>query len=117
MKLILKLLINAALVVLLAKLLSGVAVDSYGTAVIVAIVIALLNLSVKPLLIILTLPVTILTLGLFLLIINGIVIWMAHKLVDGFDISSFWMGVLFSVLLTVLQSIVHSILKEDKKPA
>lgn len=117
MKLILKLLINAALVVLLAKLLSGVSVDSYGTAVIVAIVIALLNLSVKPLLIILTLPVTILTLGLFLLIINGIVIWMAHKLVDGFDISSFWMGVLFSVLLTVLQSIVHSILKEDKKPA
>lgn len=116
MKLILKLLINAALVVLLAKLLSGVSVDSYGTAVIVAIVIALLNLSVKPLLIILTLPVTILTLGLFLLIINGIVIWMAHKLVDGFDISSFWMGVLFSVLLTVLQSIVHSILKEDKKP-
>jgi putative membrane protein len=117
MKLILKLLINAALVVLLAKLLSGVSVDSYGTAVIVAIVIALLNLSVKPLLIILTLPVTILTLGLFLLIINGIVIWMAHKLVDGFDISSFWMGVLFSILLTVLQSIVHSILKEDKKPA
>lgn len=117
MTLILKLLINAALVVLLAKVLSGVAVDSYGTAVIVAIVLALLNLSVKPMLIILTLPVTILTLGLFLLIINGIVVWMAHKLVDGFDISGFWMGILFSILLTVLQSIVNSILKEDKKPA
>lgn len=117
MKLILKLLINAALVVLLSKLLSGVYVDSYGTAVIVAIVIALLNLSVKPLLVILTLPVTLLTLGLFLLIINGIVIWMAHKLVDGFEISSFWMGILFSILLTVLQSIVYSILKEDKKEA
>ena len=117
MKLIIKLLINAALVVLLAKLLSGVSVDSYGTAVIVAIVIALLNLSVKPLLVILTLPVTLLTLGLFLLIINGIVIWMAHKLVDGFEISSFWIGILFSILLTVLQSIVNSILKEDKEPA
>lgn len=117
MKLIIKLFINAGLVVLLAKLLSGVSVDSYGTAVIVAIVIALLNLSVKPLLVILTLPVTLLSLGLFLLIINGIVIWMAHKLVDGFEVSSFWMGILFSVLLTVLQSIVNSILKEDKKTA
>ena len=104
------------MVVVLSKLLNGVHVDSYGTAVIVAVVIALLNLSVKPLLVILTLPVTILTLGLFLLIINGIVIWMAHKLVDGFDVSSFWMGILFSILLTILQSILHSLLKEDKKP-
>ena len=115
MKLIIKLLLNALIVVLLSKLLSGVNVDGYGTAVIVAIVIALLNLTVKPLLIILTLPVTLITLGLFLLIINGIIIWMAHKLVDGFEVSSFWMGVLFSILLTVFQSILYSLLKEDPK--
>lgn len=115
MKLIIKLLLNALIVVVLSKLLNGVNVDSYGTALIVAAVIALLNLFVKPVLVILTLPVTILTLGLFLLIINGIIIWMAHKLIDGFGISSFWMGILFSILLTVFQSILHSLLKEDPK--
>jgi putative membrane protein len=115
MKLILKLLLNAVAVVVLAKLLNGVNVDSYLTAVIVAVVISLLNIIVKPALIILTLPITLLTLGLFLLIINGIIIWMAHKLIDGFYVDNFWMGILFSILLAILQSILHSLLKEDKK--
>lgn len=115
MKLILRLLLNAVAVVLLAKLLNGVTVDGYVTAIIVAVVISLLNLIVKPALIILTLPITVLTLGLFLLIINGIIIWMAHKLIDGFYVDSFWMGILFSILLAILQSILHSLLKKDKK--
>ena len=115
MKLIIKLLLNALAVVLLSKLLSGVSVDGYTTAIIVAIVIAVLNLFVKPLIVLLTLPATILTLGLFLFVINAFIILLADKLTDGFSVSSFWIALLFSILLTILQSFLHSLIKEDKK--
>lgn len=115
MKLIIKLLLNALAVVLLAKLLSGVSVDSYTTAIIVAIVLALLNLIVKPLLVLLTLPATILTLGLFLFVINACIILLADKLIDGFSVSSFWIALLFSILLAILQAVLHSLIGEDKK--
>ena len=115
MKLIIKLLLNALAVVLLSKLLSGVSVDGYTTAIIVAIVIAVLNLFVKPLIVLLTLPATILTLGLFLFVINAFIILLADKLIDGFSVSSFWIALLFSILLTILQSFLQSLIKEDKK--
>ena len=115
MKLIIKLLLSALAVVLLSKLLSGVSVDGYTTAIIVAIVIAVLNLFVKPLIVLLTLPATILTLGLFLFVINAFIILLADKLIDGFSVSSFWIALLFSILLTILQSFLHSLIKEDKK--
>ena len=84
MKLILKLLLTALAVVILAKILPGVAVEGYGSAIIVAIVIALLRLLVKPILVLLTLPITVVTFGLFLLIINAIIILMADYFVGGF---------------------------------
>ncbi len=115
MKLIIKLLLNALAVIILSKVLSGVYVDNYTTAIIVAVVLSILNLLVKPVLVILTLPITIVTLGLFLLIINAFIILLADKLIDGFSVSSIWIAVLFSILLSVLQSILHSLLKEDKK--
>ncbi len=74
MKLIIRLLLNAIAVLVLAEILNGVQVDNYLTAVIVAVVLSVLNLLVKPLLIILTLPITIITLGLFLLVINAMII-------------------------------------------
>jgi len=83
MNLILRILLSALAVVVLAKILPGVGVDSYTTAIIVAIVLSLLNFIVKPILVILTLPVTILTLGLFLLIINHFVI--GNDLVVGYS--------------------------------
>ena len=115
MKLILKLLLNALAVFILAHLLSGVAVDGYVGALIVAIVLSILNLLVKPILIIFTLPATILTLGLFLLVINAVIILLADKLIDGFAVANFWWAILFSILLSILQSILQSLLKEDKK--
>src|SRR5210317_130922 len=115
MKLIIRLLLNALAVVILSKILSGVDVDSYVTAIIVAVVLALLNLVVKPILVIFTLPATILTLGLFLFVINALIILLADKLIDGFSVSSIWTAILFSILLSILQSILHSLLKEDKK--
>lgn len=113
MKLILRILLSAIAVVVLSKILPGVGVDTYMTAIIVAIVLSLLNFIVKPILVILTLPVTILTLGLFLLIINAIIILLADSLITGFSVENIWWALLFSLLLSFLQSILFSILKED----
>jgi putative membrane protein len=115
MKLIIKLLLNALAVFALAELLNGVSVNGYLGALIVAIVISVLNLLVKPILVILTLPVTILTLGLFLFIINALIVLLADKLVNGFRVDGLWTAVLFSILLCILQSLLHSFIKTDKK--
>jgi putative membrane protein len=113
MKLIIKLLLTAILVYFLANFLPGVSVTSLTTAVIVAIVLALLNTFVKPVLIFLTLPATIITLGLFLLVINAIVILMCEYFVSGFEVSSFWTALLFSLILSLFQSLLYSF--ADKK--
>jgi putative membrane protein len=113
MKFILRLLLSALAVVLLANILPGVHVATYGIAILVALVISLLNLLVKPLLVILTLPVTILTLGLFLLVINALIILLASSLVSGFNVDGFWWALLFSLLLSILQSILFTVLKEE----
>ena len=113
MKFILRLLLSALAVVLLANILPGVHVETYGIAILVALVLSLLNLLVKPLLVILTLPVTILTLGLFLLVINALLILLASSLVSGFAVDGFWWALLFSLLLSVLQSILFAFLKEE----
>jgi len=115
MTFILRLLLSALAVVILSKILPGVSVASYGIAILVAVVLSLLNFIVKPLLIILTLPVTILTLGLFLLIINALIILMADGLITGFAVDGIWWALLFSLLLSILQSLLFSFLKEEKK--
>ena len=107
MKLIVKFILSAIAVVLISKLLPGVSVADYFTAFLVAVVLAVLNLFVRPLLILFTLPATILTLGLFLLVINGLIILLVDHLITGFTVSSIWTAILFSVLLTILQSIFH----------
>ena len=98
---------------LLSKFLPGVVVDGYWTAIIVALVLALLNLIVKPILILFTLPVTIVTLGLFLFVINAIIVLLADSFVGGFDVSGFWIALLFSILLSLFQSIVFSLIEKD----
>ncbi|OWW24046.1 hypothetical protein B4Q04_18230 [Zobellia sp. OII3] len=115
MKLILRILLSALAVVILSKVLPHVFVDSYTTAIIVAVVLSLLNFIVKPILVLLTLPVTILTLGLFLLVINAIIILLADNLIDGFTVDGILWAILFSLLLSFLQSILFSLLKEDEK--
>ncbi|SEL50204.1 putative membrane protein [Maribacter orientalis] len=114
MKLILRILLSALSVIILANVLPNVSVDSFMTAIIVAVVLSLLNFLVKPILVILTLPVTIVTFGLFLLIINAIIILLADKLIDGFTVSNIWWALIFSLLLSFLQSIFFSLLNDDK---
>ncbi len=115
MKSIVKVLLTALVVVLLSNVLSGVSVDGYWSAIIVALVLGLLRLLVKPLLIILTLPITILTLGLFLFVINAIIVILADYLIDGFAVASFGWAIIFSILLALLQAILFSVLGEESE--
>ncbi|HBR52991.1 MAG TPA: phage holin family protein [Flavobacteriaceae bacterium] len=109
----LKVLLTAVAVLILAYVLPGVEVASYFSAIIVAIVLAILRLLVKPILVVLTFPITLITLGLFLLIINAIIILLADFLIDGFAVRNIWWALLFSVLLSFLQSILHSMLSKE----
>jgi putative membrane protein len=113
MRILIKLLLTALAVVILANVLPGIHVDGYVTAIIVAVVLALLNFLVKPILVILTLPATILTLGLFLFVINAVVILIVDYLVQGFSADSFWWALIFSILLTILQSIFNALITTD----
>ncbi|RKR09451.1 putative membrane protein [Flavobacterium sp. 90] len=114
MKLLLRLLVTAGLVLLIANFLPGVHVASFTTAIIVAIVLGLLNLFIKPILVILTLPVTVITLGLFLLVINAIIILLCTNIVGGFAVDSFLTALIFSIILSILQSITYKIVGDDK---
>ncbi|MFV8268586.1 phage holin family protein [Flavobacterium sp. GT2N3] len=114
MNLLIKILITSGLVLLIANFMPGVHVTGFTTALIVAIVLGLLNIFIKPILVILTLPVTIITLGLFLLVINALMILLCSKIVGGFSVDTFWTALFFSIILSVLQSIMNGILGEGK---
>ncbi len=115
MKLIVKILLTAIAVVVIANFLPGVEIANYTSAIVVAVVLGLLRVTVKPLLILFTLPATIVTLGLFLLVINAIIILLADYFVSGFYVSGFWVAFLFSLLLSIFQSFLYSIVKENKE--
>ena len=114
MRTLVKLLVNALIIFALAWVLPGVDVTSYWTALIVAIILGVLNLFVKPLLIILTIPVTIVTLGLFLFVINALIILMTDYLVDGFTVNGFWWALLFSILISIMNAAFDRPSKEDQ---
>ncbi len=113
MNLIIRLLLTAVAVIVLAEILPGVHVVGFTGAVIVAVVLAVLDAFLKPILTFLTFPVTIITLGLFLLVINALIIMLADSLLDSFKVDGFWTALLFSVLLSILQSILFSLMKKD----
>ena len=115
MKTFLKILLTALAVVVLANILPGISVAGYFSAIIVAVVIAFLNMFMRPLLIFFTLPATIVTLGLFLFVINACIILLADKLIDGFAVSGFWAALFFSILLSIFRAALFSLLKEEKK--
>jgi putative membrane protein len=96
----------------LSYLLEGIKFDSFWSAIVVAIVLAVLNAIIKPILILLTLPITLFTFGLFLFVINALMILLAEKLVDGFSVDGFWWALLFSLLLSLLTSLLYKEKKE-----
>lgn len=110
MKLIGKILTTSILVLLISHFMNGVHVANFTTALFVAIVLGLLNVFIKPLIVLFTLPITFLTLGLFLLVINGLIIIICDNIVGGFDVDTFFTALLFSIILSLSQSIVYAIL-------
>ena len=112
---IIRLLLNGFAVVLAAYLLPGVSVEDYLTALIVALILAIVNVLVKPILVILTIPITILTLGLFLLVINAALILFVDNLVSGFHVENFWWALLFSLILSIFNSLFSDLAGKKKE--
>ena len=109
---IIRLALNSIAVLLASYILDGVHVSSFGYAILVAVTLAILNASIKPLLVIFTLPVTLVSLGLFLLVINAAMIMIAARLIgEGFGVDGWWTALWFSLLLSLLNSILESIFK------
>ncbi len=102
MTFLIKVIVTAFAVVIGAHIMPGVSVDSFLTAIVVAFVLGILNAILKPVLVLFTLPVTVLSLGLFLLVINAFIIMLTDYFVTGFDVSTFWMAILFSIILSVI---------------
>ena len=116
MQLLLILLFNAMALIAVAYFLPGITVDGFGSALIAALVLALVNTLIRPLLVLLTLPVTLVTLGLFLLVINGFLFWFVGSILKGFVVEGFWSGTLGAILYSVF-SWAMSTLLPGKKPA
>ena len=110
MRTITKFILIALAVTGIAWLVPGVEVISFTSALWVTLVLTILNLIVKPILIVLTIPVTIFTFGLFLLVINGLMIWMASSWIRGFFVETFWKAILFSILLSVATYLIERFL-------
>jgi putative membrane protein len=115
-KWLISILVCSVNVFILAYILPGIEIKSLFTAVIVAVVLSFLDAFVKPLIILLTLPVTIVTLGVFLFIINACIILIDDHFVGGFKVESFWHALLFSILLSFFNTFIHKrALPADKK--
>jgi putative membrane protein len=108
MQLLIRLIITTIAVLVTDLLLSGVHAEDFLTGLLVAVVLGLLNTFLKPVLVLFTLPVTLLTLGLFLLVINAGLVLLAARIVPGFVVESFWWALGFSILLSIVQSILQS---------
>lgn len=112
---LIKILVTALAAYFAAWLLPGVEMRGVQTAVIVALVLAILNAIVKPVLIILTIPITLVTLGLFLLVINIIIVQLADYLIEGFEVEGWLAALLFSLIVSFVSSILHSLARDKDR--
>ena len=110
MRLLLAWLINAVALVAVAYLVPGITVDGFVTALVAALVLGLLNTFIRPLLVLLTLPVTILTLGLFIFVINGLVFWFVGSYLSGFVVAGFWPGFFGAIGYSIVSWALSSLL-------
>lgn len=111
MNIIVNWLLTSLIIMVAAYLLPGIHIASFFTALAIALVLGILNVFVRPLLIILTLPLTIVTLGLFLLVINALMILLTSYLVPGFEVDGFWWAVLFSIFVSIITLLTSRIFR------
>lgn len=107
---ILKLLVNAVAVFLAAYLLRGVEIKNFWSAILTAIVLAIVNTVIRPLMIILTIPVTIITFGLFILVINALMLMLVDAILPGLKIKNFWWALIFGIVLSVINALLSWII-------
>lgn len=115
MKLLVRLVIGSLAVIFTSFLLPGVKIDDAFTAVLVAFVISLLNAFVKPVLVFLTIPVTVFTFGIFLLVINALMIMLAAEIVPGFSVNGFWSAFFFSIIMSLTSSILEALSRDNRQ--
>ena len=113
MRILLTWFINAAALLALPYLMHSVTVTSVGAALIAALVLGLVNTLIRPLLVLLTLPVTLLSMGLFILVINGFLFWGVAQLVDGFHVDSFWAAMGGALLYSVISWALSTLLLKN----
>ena len=114
MRLILTWLINAVALIVLPYIMKSITVDDFLTALIVALILGLINTLIRPILVLLTLPVTILTLGLFIFIINGLLFWAVGSFVPGFHVAGFWSGVFGAIIYSIISWALSALLLPKK---
>lgn len=107
MKTILRFLISTIAILITAYILPGVHISGIVAALVLAVVLAVINIFIRPVLIFLTLPITVMTVGLFVLIINGFLVMLASYIVPGFTVDNFWWALLFSIVLTVINFVLQ----------
>lgn len=108
-------LINAVALLAVPYLLNSVQVDSFGAALIAALILGFVNAIVRPVLVVLTLPVTFLTLGLFIFVINGLMFWVVAQLVSGFHVGGFWSAIFGALLYSIVSWAITTLLLGAKK--
>jgi putative membrane protein len=114
MRLLLVWLINAVALLALPYLMSSITVDSISAALVAALLLGLANTFVRPLLILLTLPATLLTLGLFIFVLNGLLFWFVGSFVQGFHVAGFWSAVLGAILYSIVSWALSALLLQKR---
>jgi putative membrane protein len=115
MRLLLVWLVNTVALVAVAYLMPSVTVTSFGAALIASAVLGLVNTVIRPILVLLTLPVTVLTLGLFIFVINGLLFWAVASFLEGFEVAGFWSGVLGAIVYSLISWLLSALVLRDSK--
>ena len=115
MRLLLVWLLNTLALVAVAYLMPSVSISSFGAALIAAALLGLVNTIIRPILVLLTLPVTVLTLGLFIFVINGLLFWAVASMLQGFDVAGFWSAVIAAIVYSLISWLLSALVLRDAK--
>ncbi|MEK7181950.1 MAG: phage holin family protein [Patescibacteria group bacterium] len=113
MPLVFKWLISALAFLALPHIVPGISVEGFGTALVLALFWGLINITIKPILLILTLPLNLLTLGIFTFIINGFLLWLLGGIIKGFEVQGFWVAVLGALVLSLISALSHFVMQKS----
>ncbi|MBY0572287.1 MAG: phage holin family protein [Undibacterium sp.] len=117
MRLLATWIINAIALLALPYLVTSISIDSFGTALLVAVVLGFVNAFLRPILLLLTLPATVLSLGLFIFVINGLMFWFVANMVDGFHVAGFWSAVFGAILYSIISWTLSTLLLRQNEPS